>query len=377
MRVLYVAPRYHTNQTAIMKGWLSRGDEVCFLAQYAGKLEDYTIIKPKVIGYSSFFILLNNLYIKIIKRTNEYAINMRLRYGFPPVGKLYLAMKKFSPDVVITRERSVYSIVVTILCRINGWPVILYNQSPLMEESKKDILHRIMYNLTPKYRITPVYRSKKNSQCKDPNAFFLPFLMEPHISPEDKEYFLEGYINLLCIGKYQKRKNHLLMIEVVERLATKYPIRLNIAGEVSDSFQEDYYKTVQEHLKEHHMGKIVTLYKDLTQAQVFELYKKADLFILPSSEEPAAVSPLEAMSFSLPVISGDDNGTATYIEEGKNGYIFADKDAADLYNKIELIISDKRNIQKMGRKSFELVIEKHQFENYYQTITDIVQQINN
>ena len=186
MRVLYVAPRYHTNQTAIMKGWLSRGDEVCFLAQYAGKLEDYTIIKPKVIGYSSFFILLNNLYVKIIKRTNEYAINMRLRYGFPPVGKLYLAMKKFSPDVVITRERSVYSIVVTILCRINGWPVILYNQSPLMEESKKDILHRIMYNLTPKYRITPVYRSKKNSQCKDPNAFFLPFLMEPHISPEDK-----------------------------------------------------------------------------------------------------------------------------------------------------------------------------------------------
>ena len=30
MKVMYVAPRYHTNQIAIMKGWIERGDKVAF-----------------------------------------------------------------------------------------------------------------------------------------------------------------------------------------------------------------------------------------------------------------------------------------------------------------------------------------------------------
>ena len=40
MRVLYMSHRYHTNQNTIMKGWVENGHEVCFLSQYAGKIED-------------------------------------------------------------------------------------------------------------------------------------------------------------------------------------------------------------------------------------------------------------------------------------------------------------------------------------------------
>lgn len=375
MRVLYVAPRYHTNQTAIMKGWLDQGDEVCFLSQYAGKLEDYSVVTPQIIGYSLLFKLIHYLYVHIINRRQEYAVNIRLKCGLPPVWKLFHAMKKFKPDVVITRERSIYSVYVTLLCRMKGWPVILYNQSPVMEETKKDLLHRIMYWLTPEYRITPVYMVRRDKRHVDKKAYFLPFLMEPHISPDEKKYFAGNRINIFCIGKYQKRKNHLMMIEVVERLVQKYSVHLVIAGEVSDSFQEEYYEKAAGYIKEHKLEKLVDLYRNLSREQIFSIYRKTDLFVLPSSEEPASISPLEAMSFSIPVISGEDNGTASYIEEGLNGYVFRDKNADDLYNKIEKIISDKENIQKMGKKSFELVLERHQFNTYYQTILDIVRKI--
>ena len=40
MRFLYVAPRYHTNQVPIIRGLKRKGHEVCFLSQYAGKVED-------------------------------------------------------------------------------------------------------------------------------------------------------------------------------------------------------------------------------------------------------------------------------------------------------------------------------------------------
>lgn len=375
MRVLYVAPRFHTNQTAIMKGWIEHGAEVCFLSQYAGKLEDYSEVKPVVIGYSTIFNLFYYLYVHVFKRKHEYAVNMRLKYGFPPVWKLLHAMNNFSPDVVITRERSIYSVCVTLLCRLKGWPVILYNQSPVMEEHKSDISHRIMYYLTPKYRITPVNKLGNEYEYTDTQTYFLPFLMEPHISPDKKEYFVNNRINLFCIGKYQKRKNHHMMIEVVEKLAVKYPVHLFIAGEVSDSFQENYYKKILDYVKKHKLEKTVEVFRDLSREQVFDIYKETDLFVLPSSEEPAAVSPLEAMSFSIPVISGDDNGTACYIEEGRNGYIFADKNADDLYNKIELIICKKGNLLEMGKESYKMVMEKHQFEIYYQTILEIVRKL--
>lgn len=375
MRVLYVAPRYHTNQTAIMKGWLSRGDKVGFLAHYAGKLEDYSAIKPEIVGYSIFFNLFNYLYVHIINRKKEYAVNMRLKGGFPPVFKLFRIMSRFQPDVVITRERSVYSIFVTLFCRLKGLPVILYNQSPVMEARKKDLVHRVLYSLTPEYRITPVYTIGKMSGERDKKAYFLPFLMEPQLAPEEKSYFHKDRINLFCIGKYQIRKNHLMMIEVVEKLAAKYPVHLVIAGEVSDVFQEKYYRKITEYVKSRNLEGTVELYRNLDRVQIFDIYKKSDLFVLASTDEPAAVSPLEAMAFSLPVISGNNNGTATYIEEGQNGYIFEDQNADDLYNKIELIISNKENIRLFGKKSYELVIQRHQFTNYYQTICGIVDKI--
>lgn len=377
MRVLYVAPRYHTNQTAIMKGWINQGDEVEFLAHYAGKLEDYTTIKPVIVGYSVFFNLFNNVYVHIINRKREYAVNIRLRCGFPPVFKLYRIMSRFQPDVVITRERSAYSVFVTLLCRLRGWPVILYNQSPIMEAKKKDLAHTIMYSLTPRYRITPVYKRGKLTEEKDEKAFFLPFIMEPQVTPEEKCYFDKDRLNLFCIGKYQIRKNHQMMVEVVEKLALKYPVHLVIAGEVSDAFQEKYYRNITEYVKSRNLGEKVELYRNLDRTQIFDIYRKSDLFVLPSTDEPAAVSPLEAMAFSLPVISGDDNGTATYIEEGQNGYIFKNQDKEDLYNKIELIISNKENIKNMGKKSYELVLQRHQFANYYRTICEIIERIQN
>ena len=120
---------------------------------------------------------------------------------------------------------------------------------------------------------------------------------------------------------------------------------------------------------------LVELKRDLPREEVFELYRKSDLFVLPSSDEPAAVSHLEAMAFSLPVISGDDNGTADYIENGVNGYIFRDQDAEDLYQKIAEIIEKTENIPKMGAKSYELVLKNHQFSLYKKTILEILDKI--
>ena len=166
-----------------------------------------------------------------------------------------------------------------------------------------------------------------------------------------------------------------MLLEIIGELKEKYPVRLTIAGEISNRFHQEYYDGLVRYVKGHGLEELVELYVNVNRQKIFELYSASDLFVLASTAEPAAVSHLEAMSFSLPVISGEDNGTAGYIEEGCNGYICRDNDKADLKEKIERIVSDPERLKKMGAESYRLVLERHQFDGYYKQIMRILEQI--
>ena len=78
------------------------------------------------------------------------------------------------------------------------------------------------------------------------------------------------------------------------------------------------------------------------------------------------------MAFSVPAISGSDNGTAGYIEDGVTGYVFADNDKEDLKEKIEKIICDKENLIRMGAAAYRHVKDDFQFGAYYRQIEKIL-----
>lgn len=375
MKVLYMSHRYHTNQSAIMKGWLDNGHEVRFISQYAGKIEDYTCIKPIVLGYCALFRAFDYIYIHFLKRKDPSAIDMKLKLGFPPIFKLAKHIKKFNPDLAILRERSVYTICMNAVCKLYGIPTILYDQSPIWHKPvKMDWAHKLVWKLTPEYRITPTQMVgiDKTGLIEDKKAYWAPFVMEPRTAPENKTYFADDRINIFCIGKYQERKNLLMMIEAVEELLPKYDIHLTIAGEVSNSFHEEYYAKLANYAKEHELEERLTLLVNISRAAVAAEYQKADVYVLPSTGEPAAVSPLEAMSFSLPAICGSDNGTANYIEQGKTGYVFEDNNKEDLKSKLEEIISDRQKLVRMGAAGYRRVQEKFRFRNYYEQIEAIM-----
>lgn len=374
MKVLYMSHRYHTNQTTIMKGWKENGHEVRFLSQYAGKVEDYTYVQPIVVGYSRLFMAFDYLYVHFLKRKDPAAIDMKLKCGIPPLLKLAKYIKEFKPDIAIIRERSIYTICMNAICRLYHIPTILYNLSPVWDKPKKmDLAHKIVWKLTPKYRMTPtnLVGIDFTGLVKDEYGYWAPFLMEPQAAPGERTYFAGGRINIFCIGKYQERKNHQMMIEAVEELLPGYDLHLTIAGEISNTFHEEYYQKVVGYVKNHHLEDRVTFLVNLNRQQVSEEYKKADLYVVPSTGEPASITVIEAMAHSIPAISGTDNGTASYIDYGKTGYVFEDNNKEDLKDKLEKIICDKDNLKKMGAAGYQHVKDNFQFKNYFERIEEI------
>ncbi|MCM1122059.1 MAG: glycosyltransferase family 4 protein [Ruminococcus flavefaciens] len=374
MKVLYMSHRYHTNQTTIMKGWVENGHEVRFLSQYAGRVEDYTYVKPIVVGYSKLFIAFDYIYVHFLKKNDPFAIDMKLKCGIPPLRKLAKYIKEFQPDIAIIRERSVYTICMNAICRYYHIPTILYNLSPVWDKPKKmDLAHKIVWRLTPRYRITPtnLVGIDFTGLVKDKYGYWAPFLMEPQMPPWEKTYFADGRINVFCIGKYQERKNLQMMIEVVEKLLPEYDLHLTIAGEVSNHFHEEYYQRVTGYVQEHGLEEKVTFYRNLNRKEIAKQYRKADVYVIPSTGEPASITVIEAMAFSVPAISGSDNGTASYIDYGRTGYVFEDNDQKDLQDKLEKIICDRENLVKMGAAGYDHVKRHFQFQNYYDCIEEI------
>lgn len=370
MRFLYVAPRYHTNQIPIMKGLKEQGHAVSFFSHYAGKIEDYSCLTPEVIGYSKLFMAIDFLYVKLLHRNDPKAADKKLLCGFPPIFWLSSKIKKCRPDIAIIRERSVYSMVTYLICRLYRIPAVLYNQSPLWVEEKKDIPHRIVKSLTPKVRMTPVMGNPGSGLVREKNAFFVPFVMEVKLSPEQKTYYKDNVLHIFAVGKYEKRKNILMLSEVVNELSKKYKIHLTVAGECSTEFHKKYYRDVKQYIEKNQLQDKITLLKNLTREEMDREYEEADLFVIPSTLEPASISQLEAMAFSLPAICSDTNGTACYVKNGQNGFLFKDNDKEDLQRVMEQFMKHPELIKELGSKSYSDVKTNYQFKNYYEGIEE-------
>lgn len=374
MRFLYVAPRYHTNQAPIMKGLKEQGHVVCFLSHYAGKIEDYSCLTPEIVGYSPIYKALDYLYVNLLHRNDPKAADKKLLCGFPPIVRLSKIIKNFKPDVVIIRERSIYSMITYLICSHYRIPSVLYNQSPLWVEEKSDLPHRIVRRLTPKVRMTPVMGNPKPGLVREDRAIFVPFVMETKLSPEHKNYCRDNTFHIFVVGKYEKRKNILMLAEVINALSQKYELHLTVAGECSTEFHKRYYEDVKQYIENHHLQDKIVLLRNLSREEMDREYTKADLFVIPSTLEPASISQLEAMAFSVPVICSDTNGSACYVKEGYNGLQFRDNDRDDLQRTVEQFLINPQIAKEMGKNSYQDVKEYYQFRNYYEGVMTCLEQ---
>lgn len=89
--------------------------------------------------------------------------------------------------------------------------------------------------------------------------------------------------------------------------------------------------------------------------EICSILKECDIFILPSYNEGLPISILEAMSFSLPIISTPVGGIPEVVKEGENGFLINPGDKEALYNAIIKLATDKGLRMCMGESSYRRV----------------------
>lgn len=92
--------------------------------------------------------------------------------------------------------------------------------------------------------------------------------------------------------------------------------------------------------------------------RIHELLGTSDILICPSRQDPMPTAAAEAMMHSVPCIVSSATGTAAYIHDGDDGFVFHNEDVQALAGKIEWCVTNRKKLGGMGKKARKLY-EKH------------------
>lgn len=186
--------------------------------------------------------------------------------------------------------------------------------------------------------------------------------------------YVERFKKCITLDKFRLRKNHKLIISVghldtdfkrhqltIAALEKLREVDLIILG--SGDAESELIKLADEKLK----GRFVI--KSVNYLETPEYYKSADLFVLPSKDEPFGIAYIEAMASGLPVVAPDDETRREII--GDAG-LFCNVENIDEYaNTIKEALDTKwgdKPIKRAQKYDYSFVGEQ-----YHQLIEELIQ----
>lgn len=368
MKIVFIAPRFHTNQTEIIRSLISFGNDVSFWVMFKGALEDHSLVVPTLLPTNRpFYMTMNELnYIK------KFELDIR---------KTKEMLKKENPDLVILREKSKTMRIIYFICKIQGISTILYDQLPLYEQ-KRNIyknVRRWVYNLcVPKVRYTPVlyrtYHDKMDPSfiIKSKNAYYVPFIVSLPTKTKEK-YQTDGILHVLDVGKYRAYKNHHILVEAVSKVRKINLVKVTIIGQAVTDDEKKYFDNLQEHIDRLGLTDNFNLVTNVESREMTAYYLRNDVFVLCSTNELASISLLEAMSCGLSVIATNNNGTSALIEDNITGRIFNPIDSDALASIVEEYVERKGYTEKLGRSARQYIQQHHISKNYIDALDFILQ----
>jgi glycosyltransferase involved in cell wall biosynthesis len=146
---------------------------------------------------------------------------------------------------------------------------------------------------------------------------------------------------VLAVGRLSPEKAHVDLINAVGRLVDRYPgLRLLIAGDGQER------AALEERVVALGTSERIRLLGHVEDPR--ELYRAADLFVLPSRFEGTPLAMLEAMASGLPVVTTRFGGAEEIIEQGHDGVLVAPGDPSGLAETIERLMDDRAGLTAMG-----------------------------
>jgi colanic acid/amylovoran biosynthesis glycosyltransferase len=157
-------------------------------------------------------------------------------------------------------------------------------------------------------------------------------------------------VRCLAVGRMVAKKAPILTLDAFRRAAEALPnLRLDYVG------TGELLPAAQQFVQVFGLGGKVTLHKGQSSDVVHRLMREADLFLQHSMTDPETgdeegmpVAILEAMAWSLPVVSTRHAGIPEAVTDGFSGYLVNEGDSITMAERIVALARDRNLRQQMG-----------------------------
>lgn len=172
-------------------------------------------------------------------------------------------------------------------------------------------------------------------------------IAEPVINPNKTTCF-----SLLFLGLLGQNKGIYDLLDCLNEHKSVFSGKLKLFvggnGEISK---------VTQIISKYGLSDIVSFEGWVSGDKKIELLNKVDAYILPSYHEGLPISILEAMSYSLPIISTNVGGIPEILKNGENGFIMSPGDKDAMYRAILELMNNEKLRMDMGKASYSKVQE--------------------
>ena len=176
--------------------------------------------------------------------------------------------------------------------------------------------------------------------------------------------FKNDDVVLLFAGKFEKKKNPFLLIDIARKIPDE---KLKIVFVGNGKLEPELKKAAWN-------DKRITFMGFQNQQMMPVIYRMADLFILPSHGpgETWGLALNEAMACGKPIMATDKAGGAVdLISEQVNGLIIKKNNTALLENLLNSALADKKILETMGEQS-KIIIQQFSFKKIISSVTSLV-----
>jgi glycosyltransferase involved in cell wall biosynthesis len=184
-----------------------------------------------------------------------------------------------------------------------------------------------------------------------------------------KKYGLKTAFIAGTLGYFRRNKGLDLLIAAAEKVKGQNSnIKFLIAGKAEPADLK-YEQELRLSVKEKGMEKTVIF---AGFQKKFDFLPALDIFVLPSDNEPFALSVLESLGSGVPVMAFDSGGTPEVVKDGFNGYIVKEMNPDELSKAILSAYENRAKLKKMGRNAALNIKKEFTVEKQMKKIRSVI-----
>ena len=175
----------------------------------------------------------------------------------------------------------------------------------------------------------------------------------------------------LTIGYIESRKGQDILVEAVKALkeTVRNECQFLMVGQDTSLLAQDLKECTASILEIQMIGTV-------DRKGIHRLLKTVDVLIVPSREDPMPTVAAEAMMHSVPCIMSDAAGTAGYLTDGMDGWIFERENALELSQKIEWCFHHREDVKQAGRHARKLYEKVFSMDVFEKNLLTLINELN-